>query len=101
MRELRDGNYGAHPNFIRLNDVGTADGKRIACRIDNASAYLNAKAAMNDYNGINFQVNMAPMYNVFARECICHAGGQGVHLAGLAGGTPQGGAAVGALPGSV
>merc|ERR1719478_772600 len=61
------GNYQAHPNFIRLNDITvTSGGQRVAMRIDNTSDYKVAKPAMNDFNGFNFQINLQPLYDAFA-----------------------------------
>ena len=58
------GNYQAHPNFIRLNDITvTSSGQRVAMRIDNTSDYKVAKPAMNDFNGFNFQINLQPLWN--------------------------------------
>ncbi|MDC0525462.1 hypothetical protein OAO87_00590 [bacterium] len=63
------GNYGHHPNFIRLNDVANLEGgQRIGMRIDNTSEYTVAKPAMNDFNGFLFQINLEPIYNVAAGQ---------------------------------
>jgi hypothetical protein len=58
------GNYGAHPNFVRMNDVGHFDGKRIGMRIDNTTEYGAAKPAMTDFNGFNFQINLKPLHDI-------------------------------------
>ena len=55
--------YQAHPNFIRMNDITMLRGMRIAMRIDNTSEFQAARAAMTDFNGFNFQVNLKPIYN--------------------------------------
>jgi hypothetical protein len=60
------GNYGAQPNFIRLNDITVYNGSRIALRIDNTTEFMPAKPAMNDFNGLNFQLNLKPIYDVLA-----------------------------------
>ena len=57
------GNYQSQPNFIRMNDVMSVDGARIAMRIDNSSEYKVAKPAMNDFNGFNFQINLQSLFN--------------------------------------
>ena len=62
------GNYQAHPNFIRMNDVVEVAGRRVAMRIDNTSEFLVAKPAMNDFNGFNFQVNLAPIYDPYGGD---------------------------------
>jgi hypothetical protein len=49
-----------------MNDVASVNGRRIAMRVDNASEYLPAKPAMNDFNGFNFQVNLQPIFNISA-----------------------------------
>jgi hypothetical protein len=49
------GNFQAHPNFIRMNDVTTVDGRRIGLRIDNTTEYKAATPAMNDFNGFNLR----------------------------------------------
>ena len=65
------GNYGAHPNFVRINDVVSItnlDGsvQRIGMRIDNASEYRTATPALNGFNGFNFQLNLQPLRNASA-----------------------------------
>lgn len=63
---IQPSQYQPHPNFIRMNDVTTMRGTRVAMRIDNTSEYKAAKPAMNDFNGFNFQVNLQPLYNTSA-----------------------------------
>ena len=63
-----DGNYNSHPNFIRMNDVTSNGGRRVGLRVDNTSEYKGAKPAMNDFNGFNFQVNLAPIYDPYGGD---------------------------------
>lgn len=60
------GNYQSHPNFIRLNDVAYYNKTRIAMRIDNTTEFNPANPRMNDFNGLNFQINQAPIFDIYA-----------------------------------
>jgi hypothetical protein len=68
MQQFHQGNYAAHPNFIRLNDIAEFNGRRIALRIDNTTEFVPAAPAMNDFNGLNFQINLAPIYDIGATD---------------------------------